>query len=100
MPSWCLQTEPLFFSQSLGHQWNANEPLFSHIASCGSVLWVFLCQKNPAVFRLILDTDSPKPRTDHILGYVAEIDILRACRPPTTPYFLRVSPLQIAQRDT
>ena len=41
-----LQTEPLVFLQLMGHQWDANEPLLSHIASCGTVLGAILCQKN------------------------------------------------------
>ena len=41
MPSWCLQMDQLVFH----NQWDPNEPLFSHIASHGTVLWAFLCQK-------------------------------------------------------
>ena len=62
---------PIGFLQSMGHQWDANEPLLSHIASSGTLLWAFSCQKT-ANFALILDTDDPKPRTDHILGYTAQ----------------------------
>ena len=48
------------FSQSMGHQWQANEPLLSHIASHGTVPWAFSCQKN-SHFPLILDTDGLRP---------------------------------------
>ena len=43
-------------------------------------------------------TDSPKPRTGRILGYVAQNPIPRAPTPPATPHFLWFPPLQIAQR--
>ena len=41
----------------------------------------------------------PKPRTDRILGYVAQNRIPRAPSPPATPHFLWFPSLRIAQRD-
>ena len=35
----------------------------------------------------ILAADSPKPKTNHILGYVAQNAISSAPNPPTTPSF-------------
>ena len=58
------------------------------------------CAKKTAIVHLILDTDGPKPRTDHILTYVAQNDDPRACRPLATPHFLWFPPLQIVQTDT
>ena len=53
MLSCCLQTESFFFR----NQWDIHgiqtEPLLSHIASSGPVLWVFLCQKT-AIFSQFL----------------------------------------------
>ena len=45
-------------------------------------------------------TNTPKPRTDRILGYVAQIRIPRAPSPPANPHFLWFPSLRIAQRDT
>ena len=62
------------------------------------MLYAVLCQKT-AIVLLILDTNGPKPRTDHILGYVAKNDVPRAHRPPATPHFLWFPPLQIGHTD-
>ena len=45
-------------------------------------------------------TNSPKPRTGRILGYVAQNPIPRAPIPPATPHFLWFPLLRIAQRAT
>ena len=45
-------------------------------------------------------TNTPKPSTGRILGYVAQIRIPRAPSPPATPHFLWFPSLRIAQRDT
>ena len=45
-------------------------------------------------------TNTPKPRTGRILGYVAQDGIWRAPSPPATPHFLWFLSLRIAQRDT
>ena len=42
----------------------------------------------------------PKPRTDRILGYVAQKRIPRAPSPLAIPHFLWFPSLRIAQRDT
>ena len=42
-------------------------------------------------------TNTPKPSTGRILGYVAQIPIPRAPSPPATPHFLWFPPLGIAQ---
>ena len=44
-------------------------------------------------------TNTPKPRTGRILGYVAQKRIPRAPSPPATPHFLWFPSLRIAQRD-
>ena len=41
----------------------------------------------------------PKPRTDRILGYVAQNRIPRAPSPPATPHFLWLPSLKFAQTD-
>ena len=44
-------------------------------------------------------TNTPKPSTGRILGYVAQIPIPRAPSPPATPHFFWFPPLGIAQTD-
>ena len=44
-------------------------------------------------------TNTPKPSTGRILGYVAQIRIPRAPSPPATPHILWFPSLIIAQRD-
>ena len=44
--------------------------------------------------------DSPKPKTDHILGYVAQNAVLSAPNPPATTHFWWFPPLKIALRAT
>ena len=43
--------------------------------------------------------DSPKPKTDHILGYMAQIAISSAPNPPTNTQFWWFPPLKIALTD-
>ena len=43
--------------------------------------------------------DSPKPKTDHILGYVAQNAISRAPNPPATTHFWWFPSLKIALTD-
>ena len=99
MVSQYLQTRPLGFHT----QWDINgmqsAPSLSHVASNGAMLYAVLCQKT-AIVPLILNNDGPKPRTDHILTYVAQNDNPRAYRPLATPHFLWFPPLQVAQMDT
>ena len=45
-------------------------------------------------------SNSPKPRTGRILGYVAQNPIPRGPSPPATPHFLWFPPLEIAQTNT
>ena len=45
-------------------------------------------------------TNTPKPSTGRILGYVAQNPILRAPSPPATPHCLWFPPLRITQRAT
>ena len=45
-------------------------------------------------------TNTPKPSTGRILGYVAQIRIPKAPSPPATPHFLWFPSLRIAQRAT
>ena len=47
-----------------------------------------------------LATNSPKPKTDHISGYVAQNAILSAPNPPTTTHCWWFPPLKIALTDT
>ena len=47
-----------------------------------------------------LATHSPKPKTDHILGYVAQNTISSAPNPPATTHFWWFPPLKIALTDT
>ena len=47
-----------------------------------------------------LAADSPKPKTDHILGYVAQNAISSAPNPPATTHFWWFPPLKIALTDT
>ena len=42
---------------------------------------------------------SPKPKTDHILGYVAQNTISSAPNPPATTHFGWFPPLKIALTD-
>ena len=44
-------------------------------------------------------TNTPKPSTGRILGYVAQNRIPRAPSPPATPHLLWFPSLRIAQRD-
>ena len=46
-----------------------------------------------------LAADSPKPKTDHILGYVAQNPISSAPNPPATTHFWWFPPLKIALTD-
>ena len=46
-----------------------------------------------------LAADRPKPKTDHILGYVAQNSILSAPNPPATTLFWLFPPLKIALID-
>ena len=46
-----------------------------------------------------LAADSPKPKTDHILGYVAQNPISSAPSPPATTHFWWFSTLRIAVTD-
>ena len=43
--------------------------------------------------------ESPKPETDHILGYVAQNAISSARSPPATTHFCWFPPLKIAPTD-
>ena len=45
-------------------------------------------------------TNTPKPSTGRILGYVAQIRIPKAPSPPASPHFLWFPSLRIAQRAT
>ena len=47
-----------------------------------------------------LAAHSPKPKTDHILGYVAQNAISSASNPPATTHFWWFPPLKIAISDT
>ena len=47
-----------------------------------------------------LAADSPKPKTDHILGSVAQHAISSAPNPPATTHFWWLQPLKIALTDT
>ena len=47
-----------------------------------------------------LAANSPKPKTDHILGYPAQNVISSAPNPPATTHFWWLSPLKIALTDT
>ena len=92
MPSWCLQTQPLLFH----NQWDIHGMRVSH----GTVIWAFLCPETG--FPLSFWT--PKPRTDHILGYAAQNDVLRAhsrghVDPPATPHILWFPTVQIAPNE-
>ena len=53
--------------------------------------------KNGLNVRYLFQT-GPKPKTGHILGYVAQNRILRAPIPPVTPNFLWFPSCRIAQR--
>ena len=44
-------------------------------------------------------SDSHKPRTGHIFGYMAQNAIPRTPTPPANPHFLWFPPLRIAQTD-
>ena len=46
-----------------------------------------------------LAADSPKPKADHISGYVAQNVIPRAPNPPATTHFRWFPPLKIALTD-
>ena len=46
-----------------------------------------------------LAADSPKPKTDHIFGYVAQNAILSAPNPPATTHFWWFPTLKIAPTD-
>ena len=46
-----------------------------------------------------LAADSPKPKTDHILGHVAQKATLSAPNPPVTTHFWWFPPLKIALTD-
>jgi hypothetical protein len=46
-----------------------------------------------------LAADSPKPKTDHILGDVAQNAVSSAPNPPATTHFWWFPPLKIAQTD-
>ena len=48
----------------------------------------------------VMCTNTPKPSTGRILGYVAQIPIPRAPSPPATRHFLWFPSLRIAQRAT
>ena len=54
--------------------------------------------KNGLTVRYLCPT-RPKPRTGHILGYVAQNQFLRAPSPPATPHFLCFPSLGISQQD-
>ena len=58
-------------------------------------------QKGPQKLQILcrLASDSDKPRTSHIFGYMAQNAIPRAPSPPATPHFLWFPPLRIAQMD-
>ena len=43
--------------------------------------------------------DSPKPKTDHILGYVAQNAVPSAPNPPATTHFWWFPPLKIVLTD-
>ena len=47
-----------------------------------------------------LAADNPKPKTDHILGYVAQNTISSAPNPPATTHFWLFPPLKIALTDS
>ena len=55
-------------------------------------------QKSPKT--CAMRTNTPKPSTGRILGYVAQIRIPRAPSPPVSPNFLWFPSLRIAQRAT
>ena len=55
-------------------------------------------QKAPKICAMC--TNTPKPRTGRIFGYVAQKRISRAPSPPATLHFLWFPSLRIAQRDT
>ena len=98
MVSQYLQTRPLGFHTSWDIKGMQSGPLLNHVASNGAMLYAILCQKT-AIVPLILNNDGPKPRTDHILTYVAQNDDPRAYRPPASPHFLWLPPLPMAQTD-
>ena len=54
--------------------------------------------QNPQNLRT-LAADSPKPKTDHILGFVAQNAISSAPNPPATTHFWWFPPLKIALSD-
>ena len=54
-------------------------------------------QKAPKISAMC--TNTPKPSTGRILGYVAQNPIPRAPSPPATPHFWWFPSLRIAQRD-
>ena len=58
-------------------------------------------QKAPKMPRICahLAADSPKPKADHILGYVAQNAISSAPNPPATTHFWWFPPLKIALTD-